>query len=42
MSTGKCLDSSVGRAKDWKSLWRQFDPVSKHIKNFLWKTLYGI
>ncbi len=41
-SVGKSLDSSVGRAKDWKSLWRQFDPVSKHIQNFLWKILYEI
>ena len=31
----KCLDSSVGRAKDWKSLCRQFEPVSKHIKTLL-------
>ena len=38
----KSLDSSVGRAKDWKSLCRQFEPVSKHIKTFLWKTLYEI
>ena len=30
----KGLDSSVGRAKDWKSLCRQFKPVSKHIKVF--------
>ena len=36
------LDSSVGRAKDWKSLCRQFKPVSKHVKTFLWKTLYEI
>ena len=28
------LDSSAGRAKDWKSLWRQFKPVSKQIKIF--------
>ena len=38
----KSLDSSVGRAKDWKSLCRQFEPVSKHIKTFLWKILYEI
>nr|YP_010377295.1 ribosomal protein S10 [Odontella aurita]QYB22944.1 ribosomal protein S10 [Odontella aurita] len=25
------LDSSVGRAKDWKSLGRQFNPVSKQL-----------
>nr|YP_010131760.1 ribosomal protein S10 [Thalassiosira profunda]QPZ94128.1 ribosomal protein S10 [Thalassiosira profunda] len=31
----KRLDSSVGRAKDWKSLCRQFEPVSKHIKILL-------
>ena len=37
-----CLDSSVGRAKDWKSLCRQFKPVSKHINTFLWKILYEI
>ena len=38
----KSLDSSVGRAKDWKSLWRQFEPVSKHIKTFVWKIRYEI
>jgi ribosomal protein S10 len=32
----KSLDSSVGRAKDWKSLCRQFEPVSRHIKPSLW------
>ena len=37
-----CLDSSVGRAKDWKSLCRQFKPVSKHSKTLLWKILYEI
>ncbi len=37
------LDSSVGRAKDWKSLCRQFNPVSKHIiKPLLWKIYYEI
>ena len=36
----RSLDSSVGRAKDWKSLWRQFKSVSKHIKTFVWQTLY--
>ena len=36
------LDSSVGRAKDWKSLCRQFKPVSKHSKTLLWKILYEI
>ena len=32
----KSLDSSVGRAKDWKSLCRQFKSVSGHNKFFLW------
>ena len=36
------LGSSVGRAKDWKSLCRQFESASKHVKTFLWKTLYEI
>ena len=36
------LDSSVGRAKDWKSLCRQFKPVSKQNKTLVWKTLYEI
>lgn len=33
-----CLDSSVGRAKDWKSLGRQFEPVFKHLR-FAFKKL---
>ena len=32
----KSLDSSAGRAKDWKSLCRQFKSVSGHNKFFLW------
>ena len=30
------LGSSVGRAKDWKSLCRQFKPVSKQNKTLVW------
>lgn len=36
------LDSSVGRAKDWKSLCRQFKSVSRQSKTLLWKILYEI
>ena len=32
----RSLDSSVGRAKDWKSLWQQFKSVSERMKNSLW------
>ena len=38
----KSLDSSVGRAKDWKSLWRQFKPVSKHLNFCMKNTLWNI
>ncbi len=27
------LDSSVGRAKDWKSLSQWFDPTSRQLKH---------
>ena len=41
-----CLNSSVGRAKDWKSLWRQFEPAFKQIfikmKNYLWNIFASI
>ena len=35
-SLSMSLDSSVGRAKDWKSLCRQFKPVSKQNKTLVW------